>query len=74
VHIPATAGDFDAANIVLNQSASQQTTLSERITTIAIAVCILFFILPFSSQAQKDRHIQQWSKRLLNIAASVQAL
>ncbi len=34
---------------------------------VIAGVCILFFILPFSSQAQKDRHIQQWSKRLLKI-------
>ena len=34
---------------------------------VITGVCILFFILPFSSQAQKDRHIQQWSKRLLKI-------
>ena len=34
---------------------------------VIAGVCILFFILPFASQAQKDYRIQQWSKRLLKI-------
>lgn len=44
VHVPAAAGDFDAADIVLNQSASQQATLTERIPSVAISVRVLFFL------------------------------
>jgi 1-acyl-sn-glycerol-3-phosphate acyltransferase len=34
---------------------------------VIAGVCTLFFVLPFVSQTQKHRRIQQWSKQLLKI-------